>query len=222
MAASIPGWRPSSFSYQPGSGVQKSDLDGNLPSWNALILNGERMPGLAIWVSGPDHKLVAFSGRAAGRTPGAATVRGREPALMVVQLILRTNFEWELFVALQPRLLPIVTGAPVKAGTAVVSSTPQGALPPGAIQISYPLAQAFGVRFAIVKEIKPAAPKGGGPVVITIVFEEVQQAKKQQSKQANPKATGLEGAASTIEIAGEAPRPPALRDFARKPVAGAR
>jgi len=69
----------------------------------------------------------------------------------------------------------------VKAGTAVVSSTPQGALPPGAIQISYPLAQAFGVRFAIVKEIKPAAPKGGGPVVITIVFEEVQQAKQQQA-----------------------------------------
>ena len=222
MASNIPGWRPSSFSYQSGSGVQKTDLDGNLPSWNSLLCNGERLPGLTVWVSGPHHKLVTTSGKAAGKSPGAATVRGREAALMVVQQILRTNFEWEQFVAIQPRLLPIVVGAPVTAGSAVVSSKPSGALPPGAIQISYPLAAAFGVRHAIVKEINPAGPRGGGPVVVTITFEEVQASKNQPSKQAKPKATGLESSPQTIDIAGEAPRGPALRDFARKPTQGAR
>lgn len=225
MASNIPGWRPGislGSIFQAGSSFANTDVEGNLPSWNALLCNGERLPGLTVWVSGPHHKLVTTSGKAAGKSPGAATVRGREAALMVVQQILRTNNEWEQFVAIQPRLLPIVVGAPVTAGSPVVSSTPSGALPPGAIQISHPLASAFGVRHAIVKEINPAGPRGGGPVVVTITFEEVQASKNQPSKQANPKATGLESSPQTIDIAGEAPRPPALKDFARKPVQGAR
>lgn len=220
MPNPIPGWRDAPFK---GDGTQDLTHAGSPPSWNSLLCNGERLPGLAILVSGPNHKLVSFHGRASGKSPGAPTVRGREPATMTFQLLLRDNAEWDSFVAVAPRLLPIVVGAPAQQGTAGAASRAPAtkSRTPGAIQISYPLVTAFGVRWVLVKEVSPQGPKGGGPVVINIVFEETQEPTNMPSVQARPKATGLESA-PTIDIAGSAPRPPSLRDVARKPVAGAR
>ena len=115
MPNPIPGWRDAPFK---GDGTQDLTHAGSPPSWNSLLCNGERLPGLAILVSGPNHKLVSFHGRASGKSPGAPTVRGREPATMTFQLVLRDNAEWDSFVAVAPRLLPIVVGAPAQQGTA--------------------------------------------------------------------------------------------------------
>lgn len=204
MPNPIPGWRDAPYR---SDGTQDLTHAGSPPSWNALVLNGERMPGLFRLVS-ITHRLVKFHGRSSGKSPGAPTIRGREPSVIVGTLTLLDNRDWDLYVEAAPRLLPIVvrgTEKPTK----------------GAIQLSHPLAAAHGIRFVVVEAVEPQGPVGGGPCVIKLTFEETQDPKDVKVMQARPKATGLESA-PIIDIPGQPPRGPSERDLARKPVQNAR
>lgn len=205
MPNPIPGWRDAPFR---SDGTQDLTHAGSPPSWNALVLNSERMPGL-FRVLSITHKLVKFHGRSSGKSPGAPTVRGREPGVIVGELMLRDNAEWDAYVEAAPRLLPVIVKGKQNPPTA------------GAVQISYPLVAAHGIRWVIVESIEARGPAGGGPCIVKIVFEETQDPTNVTVSQAKPKPTALE-AAPIIAIAGEAPRPANLRDTARKPLQNAR
>ena len=205
MPNPIPGWLDAPFNVD---GTQDRTHAGSPKSWNSLVMNGTRLPGLAI-VGVPRHKLVKMHGRSSGKSPGAPTVRGREPGIVPVELRLRTNKEWDEFVELAPRLLPVF----VKGKGQPASS--------GAIQAYHPLLAAFGIRWVLVEDTGGDPPKGGGPCTIKFTLEETQDPHNILVKQAKPKPSGLENA-PTIAIAGEAPRPPNRRDFSRKPVQNAR
>ena len=74
----------------------------------------------------------------------------------------------------------------------------------------------------LIKEIGGGdGPKAGGPCIIRFTLEETGDPKAIKVAQAKPKSTALESA-PIIDIAGEAPRPPNLRDLTRKPSANAR
>lgn len=206
MPRPIPGWQAT---YLLSNGKEDLTHAGSPPAWNTLVINGTKLPWLARLTS-IRHKLVKVSGRASGQGPGSPTVRGREPGTFTFQFRLRNNAEWDDFVELAPKLLPIV----VKTASDAQKLT-------SSVQVYYPMVAAFGVRWAIVDEIEGSAPEGGGPALVKVMFEETQDPTTLKTQQAKPKATGLE-AAPTIQIAGEAPRQPALRDLARKPVTNAR
>jgi hypothetical protein len=204
MPKSIPGWLDAPWNPDQ---TQNPDLAGNPQAWNSLIVNSERLPGLAV-VSVPKHVLVKQHGRASGKTPGAPTVRGREPGTAAVALHLRNNAEWAEYVAIAPRLLPWITKTASKN--------------PGAVQVYHPLLAVHGLRWVLIHDFGGGeGPKGGGPCIIRFSLEETQDPATIKVTQAKPKSTGLE-AAPIIDIAGEAPRPPNLRDLTRKPAALAR
>lgn len=206
MAKSIPGWLDAPWNPDQ---TQDAALRGDLEAWSSLIVNSERLPGMAL-VSVPRHVLVKQHGRASGKTPGAPTVRGREPGTAQVSLVLRNNREWADYVAIAPRLLPWV-----KKGSA-------GNKTSGAVQVYHPLLAAHGLRWVLVHDFGGGdGPRGGGPLTIKFSLEETQDPATIKVAQAKPKSTGLE-AAPVIEIAGQAPRPPNLRDLTRKPATLAR
>lgn len=207
MPNPIPGWLDAPFNLD---GTQDLTHAGSPQSWNSLIMNGTRLPGLAI-VGVPRHSLVSFHGRASGKGPGAPTIRGREPGVVPVEIHLRTNKEWDDFVAIAPRLLPVFVRGKGQPATA------------GAIQAFHPLLAAFGIRWVLVRDTGGEPPKGGGKCILKFGLEETTDPNQGNIlvKQAIPKPTGLENA-PTIAIAGEAPRPPNRRDFSRKPVQNAR
>lgn len=203
MAKSIPGWLDAPWN---SDGTQNPDLAGNPQAWNSLIINSERLPGLAI-VSVPTHELVSQHGRASGKTPGAPTVRGRQPGTATVSLLLRNNEEWARYVEIAPRLLPWYNKT--------------GAKSVGAVQAYHPLLAVHGLRWVIIQKVSGDPPKGGGPLTIRYVLEETADPANIKVAQAKPKSTALESA-PIIDIAGEAPRPPNLRDLTRKPSSNAR
>lgn len=171
-----------------------------------MIINGTKLPWLARLVH-VRHKLVKLTGKASGKGPGAPTVRGREPGTFTFQFQLRNNREWDVFVELAPRLLPLVVK---NADIAKKLAT--------SVQVYYPMVAAFGIRWAVVDELEGSAPVGGSAAIVKAVFEETQDPTSIVVAQAEPRATqGQLGAAPIIDIAGEAPRPPNLRDTARKP-----
>lgn len=204
MARSIPGWLDAPWNPD---GTQNPDLAGNPAAWDSLIVNSERLPGLAV-VSVPKHTLVKQHGRASGKTPGAPTVRGREPGTANVALHLRNNAEWAEYVEIAPRLLPWVKK--------------KASDNPGAVQVYHPLLAVHGLRWVLIHDFGGGdGPRGGGPCIIRFSLEETQDPATIKVTQAKPKATGLESA-PIIDIAGEAPRPPNLRDLTRKPASLAR
>lgn len=205
MPKSIPGWLDAPWNPDQ---TQNPDLAGNPQAWNALLANGERLPGLAR-IHSVKHALIAFPGRAGGRTPGAPTVRGREPGIASCSLTLLTNAEWAAYVEISPRLLPVVNRGKAKPGTA------------GAVQFYHPLLAAHGLRWCLVRDLEATSPTGGAGGTVRFTLEETQDPADVKVTQAKPKSTGLE-AAPTIEIAGQAPRPPNLRDLTRKPATLAR
>lgn len=207
MPKSIPGWLDAP--WKPDQ-TQDEDLKGNPQAWSSLIVNSERLPGMAL-VSVPRHVLVKQHGRASGKTPGAPTVRGREPGTAQVTLVLRNNQEWADYVAIAPRLLPWVNK-----GSASNKSS-------GAVQVYHPVLAVHGMRWVLIHDFGGGdGPKGGGPLLIKFSLEETQDPADIKVAQAKPKSTGLESAAPIIEIAGQAPRPPNLRDLTRKPASLAR
>ena len=204
MPKSIPGWLDAPWN---ADGTQNPDLAGNPQAWNSLIINSERLPGMAI-VGIPKHALVSQHGRASGRSPGSPTPRGRMPGSCPVSLHIRNNSEWADLLPFIPRLLPWVSK--------------KGGPPPGAVQVYHPLLAAFGIRWVLIQEIGGGdGPKAGGPCIIRFTLEETEDPKAIKVAQAKPKSTALESA-PIIDIAGEAPRPPNLRDLTRKPLANAR
>jgi hypothetical protein len=206
MPRPIPGWQGK---YLQANGQEDLTHAGSPPSWNQLTINGTKLPWLARLVS-IRHKLVKVTGRASGKGPGSPTVRGREPGVFTFQFKLRNNKEWDDFVELAPKLLPVVQKSASDAQRLTSS-----------VQVYYPMVAAFGIRWAIVDEIEGTAPDGGGPALVKVVFEETQDPTTIKTQQAKPKPSGLE-AAPTIDIAGSAPRVPSLRDTTRKPVTAAR
>jgi hypothetical protein len=108
-----------------------------------------------------------------------------------------------------PRLLPVVERGKARPATG------------GAVQFYHPLLAALGLRWCLVRDLEAVSPTSGGPGVVRFTLEESQDPADIKVTQAKPKSTGLE-AVPTIEIAGEAPRPPNLRDLTRKPAALAR
>ncbi len=206
MPNPIPGWQDAPFR---SDGTQDLTHAGSPPSWNALTINGTRLPWLARLLH-VKHALVKQSGRASGRGPGSPTVRGRYPGDFAFQFVLRTNAEWHNFVELAPRLLPIVQRSASDAQRLTSS-----------VQVYYPMIAAFGIRWAVVAGLEGKPPDGGRAALITATFEETQDPTRVNVAQAKPRPTGLE-AAPTIQSAGEAPRPPNLRDTARKPLQNAR
>lgn len=208
MPRPIPGWLDAPYQV---NGQQDLAHAGSPPSWNKLVVNGTTLPWLAR-LTQIRHKLVKVSGRASGKGPGSPTVRGREPGVFTFQFKLRNNQEWDDFVELAPKLLPIVVKN-ADAAKKLASS----------VQVYYPMVAAFGIRWAIVEELEGVAPEGGGATLVKAVFEETQDPTSIVVAQAKPRATaGLLNAAPIIDIAGEAPRPPSLRDTARKPFQNAR
>jgi len=202
----VPGWRDAPFR---SDGTQDLTHPGSPPSWNKLIINGTTLPWLCK-LTHVKHMLVKQHGGASGQGPGSPTVRGRLPGDFGFQFVLRTNEEWDNFVELAPRLLPIVQREASQAER--LSSS---------VQIYFPLVAAFGIRWAVVAAVEGKSPEAGGPALITATFEETQDPSKVVVKQARPRSTGSESA-QIIQVAGEAPRNGNLRDTARKPLQNAR
>lgn len=203
MANPIPGWFAS---YYTTAGEDLTHA-GSPPSWARLKINGLTMPGfLEIDVA---HALVKWSGKADGKTPGSPTARGREPGRATVKLTITNNREWDDYVALMPRLLPYV-----KEGCS--SSA-------GAVRVEHPWLAAHYLHHVIISDLKARMPSGGRSGEVVFTFEECRLEKEFKVQSATPKArTGKIDFAPTIDLPGEAPRPPNLRDYARKPSEGAR
>lgn len=205
MANPIPGWLGIHFDK-----LGKEDLThaGSPKSWGKLVINGVTIPGEP-FIESVRHSLVKFRGGASGKSPGASTVRGRDPGVAVVTLTLRDNAEWDEYVALMPRLLPYV-----KKGTST------GA---GAVRVEHPFLAAHHIKWALIESVTAKGPRGGAPAVISIVLEESELQTDIKVGQAVPKPrTPKLDYAPTIDIAGKAPSAPTLRDYGRTPAQAVR
>lgn len=205
MANPIPGWLGIHFDKQ---GREDLTHAGSPPSWDKLIINGITLPGQP-FVESVRHTLVKFHGKASGKSPGASTVRGREPGVARVTIALKDNAEWDAYVDLMPRLLPYVK---------------KGASPSaGAVRVEHPFLAAHHIKWALIESIDAKGPRGGSPAMITIVLEESELQTDIKVGQATPKPrTPSLDYAPTIDIAGKAPTPPNLRDYSRTPAQAVR
>lgn len=203
MAAPIPGWSGIHFDEK---GREDLTHAGSPPSWNKLKINGVKLPGTV--VVDVKHGLFKFSGRAAGKSPGSSEVSGREPGTASIVLTLADNAEWDEFVSLLPKVLPWV-----KEGENVLA---------GAVRVEHPFLAAHFIKWGIIDQYQAKGPRGGGPATISFTIEECQPKQGNfKVQQATPKPKTLEYA-PTIDIAGQAPKVPTLRDYAKNPAQAAR
>lgn len=205
MANPIPGWLGIQFDKQ---GREDLTHAGSPPSWNRLIINGITMPG-QVFIESVKHALVKFAGRASGKSPGASTIRGREPGIARATLTLRNNEEWDEYVSLMPRLLPYVK---------------KGASPTaGSVSVQHPFLAAHYIKHVLIESVDARGPRGGGPAIVTMVLEESEVQTDIKVGQAKPKPRNPKlDYAATIDIAGQAPKPPNLKDYGRTPAQAVR
>jgi len=201
-----PGWRSTgpTSPFTSGPTFAGADTQGNPKAWEKPQINGQYPPGLWVLISGPEPEIKLQSGKASGQDGGEPTIRGLDAPEFVMDVSLLNNREWEEF---QPWLKVLAaTQKPIN-----------GERNP--VQFYYPMVAAFEYTHAFLKKMTPHGPHGGGPIVIRVSMIAVAPGKKAPSHQAK---RGTIPSAPTIQVPGEAPRPPTVRDTTRKPVQNAR
>lgn len=210
--ADLPFWRnPPPAEGPPNPLVSGSDgafgpsndvitADQSAGTWEAFLVNGQRLPGRIKLVKAPTLELHEVHSKGQQKDTQVRKILGLKSPEFAVSCTLLEPEHWTAWQAMQPMLLPVEKAD----GRGEVR------------QISYPLVNVQRITFAYVFKVDPTAiPDGGGPAVFTIHWRAWWPSDTNKRSGKASKTLNDAKDTATIDIASSVPRSELLKDQTR-------
>lgn len=204
--ADIPFWRDDLPAEGPPSIIGRErqgeviQADQSAATWEAFLVNGERLPGLIKLVKAPPLGLHEVFSKGQNKDSQVRKILGLKSPEFAVSCTLLTVKHWSDWQRMRPVLLPVEKAN----GRGEVRS------------ISYPMVNVQSIAYAYVFQIDPTqVPDAGGPAVFTIHWRAwwPSDANKRSGKASKTLKDPPQTA--TIDIASSVPRAELLKDLTR-------
>lgn len=174
--------------------------DQSAGTWEAFLVNGQRLPGRIKLVKAPVLELHEVHSKGQQKDTQVRKILGLKSPEFAVSCTLLEPQHWTDWQAIQPMLLPVEKAD----GRGEVR------------QISYPLVNVQRITYAYVFKVDPTAiPDAGGPAVFTIHWRAWWPSDANSRSGKASKTLKDAAQTATIDIASSVPRPELLKDLTR-------
>ena len=210
--ADLPFWRnPPPAEGPPNPLVSGSDgafgpsndvitADQSAGTWEAFLVNGQRLPGRIKLVKAPPLGLHEVFSKGQSKDTQVRKILGLKSPEFAVSCTLLELEHWTAWQAMRPLLLPVEKAD----GRGEVR------------QVSYPMVNVQGITYAYVSLIDPTSvPDAGGPAVFTIHWRAWWPSDANSRSGKASKTLKDAAQTATIDIASSVPRPELLKDLTR-------